>query len=82
VLINLAKIQLFFVLNSPAKIALRKGYGLVGASLERVRLQILCRQCRTLRTPLLPGTVGTSWVFDAPEQESISLLTGLTASRT
>ncbi len=81
-LINLVKIQLLFVLDSPAKIALRKGHCLAGASLGWVHLQILRRRRRTLRISLLPGTAGTSQVFDAPERESIGLLTGLTASRT
>jgi len=71
VLINLVKIQLLFVLDSPAEIALRKGYCLAGASLGRVCLQILCRRCRTLHISLLPGVVGTSRVFNALDQESI-----------
>ncbi len=63
--INLTKFQVMIVLNSPAKIALRKGYCInqQGASLGRVHLQISRKRHRTLCISLLPGTDSTGRVF-------------------
>jgi hypothetical protein len=65
--INFTEFQLIFVLNSPAKIALRRAIALAsgggGASLGRVRLQILRRLHRTLCISVLPGTDGTGQMF-------------------